>query len=954
MRVIFIFLMLPLSITQAQFNDDFSDGDISNNPEWIGLTEWFRVDPQRESLQLFAPAEAGTAWLFTESQSVEDAVWQFSFRMGFNPSSTNYAQVYLASDAPDINLINNAFYLVLGTTADNISLWHRRGNSNQRLIEGLAKRLDFNTVEGKVRVTRHKGGLFVLESDMGAGWVEEGRSEASVGFSASWFGVSCHYTATRSTLFWFDDIVVSGEQFRDTIPPAISSIEVMNSYRIRLRFTKPVDQLNVEPSFFALENSNLLPGIVTLTEDAFALDLQYSDGIPVGSDKTLTISGLTDHEGNVMPETALAYSYNPAAVTSFRMTSLFTAEFCFSHALLESSLSHNSFQWEEDGSAISTFELTGGNCIKIEFAEAFPNGASFPMFLNSVVAINGDTISRGAYDLFFYQTRRNDLVITEVMHNPTPPVLLPDSECLELYNRGDFPVDVSGFRLSVGTRNATLPSYLLFPGDYLLLVPTTMVNSWEETANKLAVTSWPLLPNAGGDIVLRDGFDRVITSLRYDNRMGEFGFKSEGGWSLEVKDVDNLSGHWDNWAWSNDLRGGTPGAPNSVTAANPDIVQPALEDVFLLNDSCIVLEFSEPMGITGNHTIGNMLIVPDELVIGTLEQEEVFLTTTKVCFSTSIPENRAFIFKFAEAPKDFAGNILLPPGEIRFARPVKADFFDVVINELLFDPPVGGEDFVELYNRSSKMIDLSKLYIARNNSSGIPEKLIPLSSQVRTIFPGDYLAFTANKQWTQDFYGATPATVRSLLELPNYVNSGGTVFLSDVAGTILDRMDYSDKMHFSLLTSTKGVSLERLDVDASSGDVFNWHSASADVGYATPGRANSQAGKKEGQKGDDWIFLEPEIFTPNQDGMDDLLFVRYQFNEPGYSCTVTIFNRGGQPVRHLVNNQLVGNEGFFTWDGTDDTGLRCPTGLYIVFVRSFNLKGDVREVKKVTVLGSGR
>ena len=117
--VLFVFFLIK---TEAQIMDDFSDGDFSNSPTWVGLDEWFIIDGTEKSLRLDAPAETGSAWLFTNSNSIENATWQFSFKMGFNPSSSNYAQVYLAADEKDPYQLNRALYLVM----QDFDGFHRR------------------------------------------------------------------------------------------------------------------------------------------------------------------------------------------------------------------------------------------------------------------------------------------------------------------------------------------------------------------------------------------------------------------------------------------------------------------------------------------------------------------------------------------------------------------------------------------------------------------------------------------------------------------------------------------------------------------------------------------------------------------------------------------------------------------------------------------------------------
>jgi hypothetical protein len=57
---------------------------------------------------------------------------------------------------------------------------------------------------------------------------------------------------------------------------------------------------------------------------------------------------------------------------------------------------------------------------------------------------------------------------------------------------------------------------------------------------------------------------------------------------------------------------------------------------------------------------------------------------------------------------DCVGNALIN-GSLPFALPEAPVANDVVINEILFDPNTGGVDFVELYNRSKKTINLKDL-----------------------------------------------------------------------------------------------------------------------------------------------------------------------------------------------------------------------------------------------------
>jgi hypothetical protein len=139
-----------------------------------------------------------------------------------------------------------------------------------------------------------------------------------------------------------------------------------------------------------------------------------------------------------------------------------------------------------------------------------------------------------------------------------------------------------------------------------------------------------------------------------------------------------------------------------------------------------------------------------------------------------------------------------------------------------------------------------------------------------------------------------------------------------------------------------------LRFDSPTNDPDNWFSAASTVGYATPAYRNSHfsEGLLSGE-----VSLDPEVFSPDQDGYNDLLTIQYQFSDPGFLGNVHIFDAEGRLVRHLVNNELLSSEGFFTWDGTGDDELKVRIGIYIVWFEVFDLSGRVQHFRLKCVVG---
>ena len=289
---------------------------------------------------------------------------------------------------------------------------------------------------------------------------------------------------------------------------------------------------------------------------------------------------------------------------------------------------------------------------------------------------------------------------------------------------------------------------------------------------------------------------------------------------------------------------------------------------------------------------------------------------------------------------------------IRFGMAQMANANDIVINEILFNPWNNGVDYVELYNRSGKIIDLNALQLGtvKYSPPNPPDTLFyPIVNRQLILIPETYTLLTSSPATVEKQYAhANPDVFIKTDPFPAYGNHEGTVILSTYTGQIIDLFNYSEDMHYPLLNYVDGVSLERTNFDNPTSDKNNWHSAAESVGFGTPGERNSQfvAVKPE----DNTIIVEPEIFSPDNDGYHDVISIQYQFDQPGYNMTVDVFNAKGQLVRKLVNNEYLGTSGSVNWDGIQDDNTKAPVGIYVFYIQVFDLDGNVKHYKKTGVL----
>jgi len=313
LRLAVLLLLLVTSRSGAQVFEDFSDGDFTNNPTWIGMTDSFTVSTGQLRT---TPGNASTVNLFLATASSENfSNWEFTFRLNFNPSSQNYAEFWLTCDNLDLTQAQNGYFIRLGGAVDGVGLFKKQAGTISEVIPQNNTLLNNATNNpGSIKVTRNGGVWEIFEKITSAAFISLATGNDNSLTNSVGLGILIKSSKTNRSRHYFDDIKAENNSGPDLTPPNLLGASIFNSTQVDLQFSEAVDPVfctNV--SLYSLSPLVGVLSAVRLSPDNAKVRVTLAGPLSIGTN-TVTVSQSKDVAGNLQSTSQQAtVFYDPVA-----------------------------------------------------------------------------------------------------------------------------------------------------------------------------------------------------------------------------------------------------------------------------------------------------------------------------------------------------------------------------------------------------------------------------------------------------------------------------------------------------------------------------------------------------------------------------------------------------------------------------------------------------------------
>ena len=553
---------------------------------------------------------------------------------------------------------------------------------------------------------------------------------------------------------------------------------------------------------------------------------------------------------------------------------------------------------------------------------------------------------------------KGDVLVNEIMYAPAGD----EPEWVELINTSPDTVNLKNWKISdsnISTKSIITQTDVLFPPRSYFVIAKDIVFSSLHSGIPFVITNFSALNNSTPDaVVVYDARLNTIDSVMYAPSWG-----GQNGKSLERIDSEMPSTSSTNWGTSQDTLGSTPGRKNSIARLDFDLMISNLTeiqntvggkvipgvDISIHNigrriaDSIIVMLYNDR-----NH---NSVPEPSEL-IRTINIPQSIAAGDSILLSESFPQIASGVTDIIVVA-DWRCDENMQNNRASVSIKTSYEQHSLVINEIMFDPMSGQNEWLELFNRSNQSIDPAHwTFSDKPTLSGINS--FEIHDQPSAIKSGEYMVVAADSSIFKLFQNLSKpdsTTHICILNRPggfSFNNDGDIVILKDLTGQTIDSVAYLQSWHHPDVVDTKGRSLERINPNIDSNDPRNW-STCTNIFGGTPGKANSIF--TVSVKSNALISISPNPFSPDGDGYEDFCVIRYNLPLMASTINIRIYDVKGRLIRTLVNGEIAGAQGDIVWNGFDDNKQRARIGVYVIFLEATDRSsGKVVTAKAVAVV----
>ena len=371
-----------------------------------------------------------------------------------------------------------------------------------------------------------------------------------------------------------------------TGPALVSATPSRDGRTLVLTLDEPVDPATVTAAAFSV-SGGIGVTAATYTPESTTITLALSAPLAAGA-TTVTARGLADLVGNVTASTQTTATFTPDTVAPTlaraTATSATTVRVTFSEPVTEASATADPAYAIPDGPGVASVAVEtradgGVTAVALTLAGPLTDRTLYTLTATGLTDLAGLAQPSSTVRFFFGAPDvpgAGDVVITEVMYDPRNGAA---GEYIELLNTTEGGVfDLRTILLDDGDADGDPLSRepaLLLPGEFLAVVRDAAgFQATFPDAPFVVGGSVIGLSNSGEAVVLRAA-GAVLDSVFYDPRWHRVELDDATGRSLERRDPAGPSNSASNWSTSLAELGGTPSAPNTLSAGGEPVERSA-------------------------------------------------------------------------------------------------------------------------------------------------------------------------------------------------------------------------------------------------------------------------------------------------------------------------------------------------------------------------------------------